>query len=112
MIGQWRVKPEDLESFIKSRRNVELMLPNIEFRLDNIVYRKGSREPRRLNYHVIFSKDVSAQDIKSQFLGDLHFYKSSGNAGDLSKLKLDKKAIEDYGAECKKQDDFKRLIQI
>lgn len=87
--------------------NVELTLPNIEFRLDNIVYRRGSRESRRLNFHVIFSKEVSVHNIKSQFLEELHFYKGSGNAGELSKIKLDKRAIENYGAECKKQDDFK-----
>jgi hypothetical protein len=70
-----------------------LILPNIEFRLNNIVYKRGSREPKRLNYHVIFSKEVSTQDIKSQFLEELHFYKGSGNAGELSKIKLDKRAI-------------------
>ena len=89
--------------------NVDLILPNIEFRLDNIVYKRGTREPKRLNFHVIFSnsKDVSTQDIKTQFLEELHFYKSSGNAGELSKIKLDKRAIEVYGAECRKQNDFK-----
>jgi hypothetical protein len=87
--------------------NVELILPNIEFRLDNIVYKRGSKEAKRLNFHVIFSNEVSPQDIKTQFLGELHFYKGSGNAGELSKIKLDKKAVEDYGKECKKQNDFK-----
>ena len=89
--------------------NVDLILPNIEFWLDNIVYKRGTRDPKRLNFHVIFSnsKEVSIQDIKTQFLGELHFYKSSGNAGELSKIKLDKRAIEVYGAECWKQNDFK-----
>lgn len=88
-------------------KNVELILPNIEFRLDNIVYKRGSREPKRMNFHVLFSKEVFTQDIKTQFLGELHFYKSSGNAGELSKIKLDKRAIEVYGAECRTQNDFK-----
>ncbi|HOW59074.1 MAG TPA: hypothetical protein PLO78_05045 [Candidatus Omnitrophota bacterium] len=87
--------------------SVELILPNIEFRLDNIVCKRGNKEPKRLNFHVIFSDEVSPQDIKAQFLGDLHFYKGSGSAGELSKIKLDKKAIEDYGKECRKQADFK-----
>ena len=87
--------------------NIELILPNIEFRLDNIVSKRGNKEPKRLNFHVIFSNEVLPQDIKSQFLGELHFYKGSGNAGELSKIKLDKKAVEDYGKECKKQSDFK-----
>ena len=88
--------------------NIELILPNIEFRLDNIVYRRGSQEPKRLNFHVIFSNKNAVQDIKSQFLGELHFYKSSGGAGELSKIKLDKGAIESYGAECRKQPDFEK----
>jgi len=87
--------------------NIVLILPNIEFRLDNIIYKRGNREPRRLNFHVLFSNEVPVQDIKTQFLGELHFYKSSGNAGDLSKIKLDKRAIEVYGKECRKQSDFR-----
>lgn len=86
--------------------NIELILPNIEFRLDNIVYRRGSREPKRLNFHVIFSNEIAVQDIRSQFLGELHFHKSSGGAGELSKIKLDERAIKIYGAECKSQPDF------
>ena len=53
--------------------NIELILPNIEFRLDNIVSKRGNKEPKRLNFHVIFSNEVLPQDIKSQFLGELHF---------------------------------------
>lgn len=86
---------------------IDLILPNIEFRLDNIVYRRDHKDPKRLNYHVIFSNEVSIQDIKTQFLGDLHFYKGSGSAGTLSQVNVDKEAIERYGKECRKQDDFK-----
>lgn len=93
-------------------KNVELILPNIEFRLDNIVCKRGNKEPKRLNFHVIFSNEVLPQDIKTQFLGELHFYKGSGNAGELSKIKLDKKAVEDYGKECKKQNDFKNDSEL
>jgi len=86
--------------------NVNLLLPNVEFRLDNIVYRRGKKEPKRLNFHAIFSNKVKIEDIENQFLGDLHFYKGSGNAGELSKIKLEKSAIEKYGKECKKQKEF------
>lgn len=100
---------EEITTKYKDRfENVELILPNIEFRLDNIVYRRGSQEPKRLNFHVIFSNEIDVQDIRSQFLGDLHFYKSSGGAGELSQIKLDKGAIECYGAECKSQPDFEK----
>lgn len=95
-----------ITEYKNSLKNIELILPNIEFRLDNIVYRRGIKKPKRLNFHVIFSNEVDIGDIETQFLGDLHFYKGSGNAGELSKIKLEKKAIEKYGKECKKQKEF------
>ena len=42
-----------------------LILPNIEFRLDKLV------QDNRVNYHVIFSDDVSIADIEENFLQQL-----------------------------------------
>ena len=98
---------EIITKYRSKLENVKLLLPNIEFRLDNIVYRRNNREPKRLNFHVIFSNEVETKDVKNQFLGDLHFYKGSGNAGELSKIKLEKSAIERYGKECRQQKEFK-----
>jgi predicted nuclease with TOPRIM domain len=51
-----------------------LLLPNIEFRLDQIVSsRHDGSHPRRLNMHVIFSEDVPIEDIEEHFLHDLKF---------------------------------------
>ena len=56
-------------------KNISLVLPNIEFRLNSVISsRKDGTDPRRLNYHVIFSDEVSPQDIEEHFLHDLHFY--------------------------------------
>ncbi len=44
-----------------------LLLPNIEFRLDSFI---GERS-HAANYHVIFSDDVSIDDIENKFLGQL-----------------------------------------
>jgi energy-coupling factor transporter ATP-binding protein EcfA2 len=52
-------------------RNVTLLLPNIEFRLNRII--KTGTGPRRLNYHVIFSDTVSPHDIEEHFLYELRF---------------------------------------
>lgn len=46
-------------------QNFDLVLPNIEFRLDRFV------EKRRLNYHVIFSNQIPADKIESEFLSKL-----------------------------------------
>ncbi|MEK7620865.1 MAG: TrlF family AAA-like ATPase [Patescibacteria group bacterium] len=43
------------------------LFPNIELRLDNLV---GSN---RINFHVIFSNDVSIQDIEESFLHEIDF---------------------------------------
>lgn len=88
--------------------HIRLLLPNIEFRLNTIVYRRGNKEGRRLNFHVIFSDKVNPEDIKEQFLSGLKFCKGTESAGELSAINLTKRAIEDYGRECKsKQVDFK-----
>lgn len=94
-----------ISEYSSALENVDLILPNIEFRLDTTVYVRGNTKPRRLNFHVIFSDKVPISIIKSQFLGELHFLKGSGSAGFLQKIKLDKSAIEAYGAECKKSAD-------
>lgn len=52
-------------------RNLGLLVPNIEFRLDKIVGTAGLN--RRLNYHVIFSEQVSPDEIDEHFLQELKF---------------------------------------
>lgn len=61
-----------------------LILPNIEFRLNKIVV------ANRINFHVIFSDDVSIKDIEESFLHELDFV-YEGNPQDedeRQKLKL------------------------
>lgn len=59
----------------KRLQNISLILPNIEFRLNSVISsRKDGSEPRRLNYHVIFSGEVSPKDIEEHFLHDISFY--------------------------------------
>lgn len=55
--------------------NIHTILPNIEFRLNSVISsEKDGQNPRRLNFHVIFSDEVSPADIEEHFLHDLHFY--------------------------------------
>ena len=49
-------------------QNIELILPVIELRVDKFV---GNTDLNRINYHVIFSDDVSVATIKSQFIASL-----------------------------------------
>jgi len=60
-----------------------LMLPNIEFRLDKIVGTSAGH--RRLNYHVIFSEQVSPDQIDEHFLQELKFcFEGDPQRADLS----------------------------
>ena len=67
------------------------ILPNIEFRLDKIVAsKKDGDQPRRLNFHVLFSDEVSPEVIEEHFLHDISFnYQGTpGDKNDQRKLKL------------------------
>lgn len=72
--------------------NFQLVLPNIEFRLDTFVGGK------RLNYHVIFSEDLNPDIIESQFLNELQIEKPGGE-----KIRLSHDNIETIGATLKDQ---------
>jgi len=58
----------------QGRLNGLLLLPNIEFRIDKVVYKtKGIADPKRLNLHVILSPTIPAHEIEEGFLHDLDF---------------------------------------
>ncbi|HLG16281.1 MAG TPA: hypothetical protein VJH03_17505 [Blastocatellia bacterium] len=50
------------------------VFPNVEFRVDKVIYRtRGGTVPKRLNFHVLFSPEISIRDIEEGFLHDLDF---------------------------------------
>ena len=64
--------------------NIDLILPNIEFRLEKFVAsKKDGKKPRRLNLHVIFSDMVPEKHIEEKFLHNLEFV-SARNVGGLT----------------------------
>ena len=64
------------------RRKIEkiFIFPNIELRLENFV----GRNANSVNYHVIFSNDITIQDIEENFLHQLTFNYDSGNTRSLT----------------------------
>ena len=78
-------------------KNISLVLPNIEFRLDNFV------GDRRINFHVIFSDKVKFQDIEDHFLADIEIAieGSPWSPGDTRKLK--RSSLEQLGAKRKSE---------
>jgi len=49
--------------------NIDLILPVLEFRVDRVA--GTSSNLRRVNYHVIFSNQISTEKIKQQFISGL-----------------------------------------
>ena len=64
------------------RRKIEkiFVFPNIELRLENFV----GRNANSVNYHVIFSNDITIQEIEENFLHRLTFNYDSGNTRSLT----------------------------
>lgn len=80
--------------------NINTVLPNIEFRLNSVISsKKDGKEPRRLNFHVIFSDDVSPSDVEEHFLHDLHFYYQGNPQDKDDRRKLKVSNIEALGKE-------------
>ena len=75
-------------------QNFDLILPNIEFRLDKFV------ADRRLNYHVIFSDEIGADRIESEFLEELHIKTHTGET-----RKLTRENIEEIGRTLKEHQE-------
>jgi predicted nucleic acid-binding Zn-ribbon protein/predicted ATPase len=90
--------------------NVDLVLPNLELRLDNLVYRsKNEAEPpRRLNLHVIFSDEVLPDTIEEHFLRQLRFNYIGNPQGKNEIWNASQTQIEELGKRIKRdQPTFK-----
>lgn len=85
-------------------KNIETILPNIEFRLNNIVSsRKDGNSQKRLNFHVLFSDEIDPKIIQEHFLEDIDFY-FEGNPNDNDdKRKLKVSELEDLGKKLLKE---------
>ena len=76
-----------------------LILPNIEFRLDKLV------DDSRVNFHVIFSDEVSIQDIEENFLHDLEFIYEGEPQNTEERWKLKVNNLVKLGEKLQEQHD-------
>lgn len=76
-----------------------LVLPNIEFRLDQFV---GSNS---INFHVIFSNEVSCQEIEESFLHDLDFVYEGNPQSTEEKYKLKISNLAALGKKLKEEHE-------
>jgi energy-coupling factor transporter ATP-binding protein EcfA2 len=75
--------------------NIKLLLPNIEFRLDNIVGGK------RINFHVIFSDEVTPEDIDDHFISNLNVALENDPWQQPDIRKLKRRSLEELGEKRK-----------
>jgi ABC-type Mn2+/Zn2+ transport system ATPase subunit/uncharacterized membrane-anchored protein YhcB (DUF1043 family) len=84
------------EAKLQAIKNI-LILPNIEFRLDKFVGK------HRINFHVIFSNDVSIDDIEDNFLNKIEFvYEGAPQTKD-EKRSLNKRNLISLGQKLKQE---------
>lgn len=80
------------------------IFPNIEFRVDKVIYRsKSGSEPRRLNLHVLLSPEIEAQEIEEGFLHDLDFYYEQNPFDTATTRKLKISNLQEFGELLKSQ---------
>ncbi|GHV69688.1 DNA repair ATPase [Spirochaetia bacterium] len=84
------------ENEIIKIKNIRLF-PNIEFRLKTII---GTS---RVNYHIIFSDEVSINDIEENFLHDIEFTYEHYPFEPTNKSKLKRNNLIELGAKLKKE---------
>ena len=92
---------KELRKFKREGRlpKIHLLLPNIEFRLDNIVGGK------RINFHVIFSDEITPEHIEDQFLAniDVKLENSPWLPADIRKLR--RSSLVELGAKLKSEHE-------
>lgn len=85
-------------------QNFQLVLPNIEFRLDIL----AGKENKRLNYHIIFSEELNTDIIEREFLQELHI-----KAPNSEQRTLSYESICEIGKQLKQQhDEFRDKTDI
>lgn len=87
--------------------------PNIEFRLDKTITVTDKHETKRLNFHVLFSPDVSLNDIEEHFLHDIEFIHEQETFGSAQTRKLKISNLTEFGKTLKESHErFRSLSDL
>lgn len=89
--------------------NFDLILPNVELRLDTFVVRNKSKD---INFHIIFSDELQIEDIEKEFIEALDIELSSSISGLEGIRKLNKRTIQEVGELIKKYNKPSRSDSI
>lgn len=101
-------KPEKLrqcfpDEVLRNKVQEIFVFPNIELRINTFV----GNHTHSVNYHVIFSDEVSIQDIEENFINKLTFTKNPGD-----NLSLTKHNLTEYGNDLKHDNEKKAILCI
>jgi len=77
-------------------------LPNIELRSSTLITSKEGKEAK-VNYHVIFSDELSCDDIQDNFLNEVKFFSAASPGQEDEKWALTKSNLENLGKRLKKE---------
>lgn len=81
-----------------------LLIPNVEFRIDTIVYREhDATSPKRLNLHVLISPSVPPAEIQEHFLDDLEFVHEQEPFQQAHMRKLKRSNLTSFGTTLQEQ---------
>ena len=90
----------------KGRLNNIFIFPNIEFRVDKVIYRdKNGTKPKRLNFHVLFSSKIEPLTIEENFLHNLDFVYEEEPFESPDVRKLTVQNLNDFGKKLQKQHE-------
>ncbi len=89
---------------VATKAQAILLLPNIEFRTSVIVTRPNGQDSR-VNFHVIFSNEITTEDIEEHFLRELKFTAESNPDSPDEVWSLTRANLENLGQRLKAQHD-------
>jgi ABC-type dipeptide/oligopeptide/nickel transport system ATPase subunit len=80
-------------------KKFDLILPNVELRLDTFVVKDKSKD---INFHVIFSDQLETDVIEKEFIGALDILGSGSVSGLNGARQLNKRSIQEIGQQIKR----------
>lgn len=80
-------------------KDLDLILPNIELRLDTFVVNNKSKD---INFHIIFSEKVAPEDIEKEFIGALDIQVNGSTSGLSGNRKLNERTLVELGKKIKR----------
>lgn len=88
---------------VAERANEILLIPNIELRLRDVIIKNGSQA--RVNFHMLFSDELTPEEIEEQFLHRLEFPYEGLPGGPDQMMALTVNNLAEFGALLKQQHE-------